>query len=148
MGLDQLAAELPAGARRLREDFPRDGDGMSPDQNRGGKDEGDEQPRADETQEHELGDDFTEDDHGVDEELADEHLEGEESDDEELDDEESDDEDLEEGEKDDLDEDDEELEHVVSAETQEWDGLEAAEAEGEAEKTLASSGGVKHAGSS
>ena len=123
---------------------------MSPDQNRGGKDEGDEQPRADETQEHELGDDFTEDDHGVDEELDDEHLEGEEPDDQGPDDEEPDDEDLEEGEKDDLDEDDEELEHVVSAETQEWDGLEAAEAEGEAEKTLVSSAGdrVKHAGSS
>src|SRR6188472_1419666 len=112
MGLDQLAAELPAGARRLRQDFPRDGDGMSPDQNRGGKDEGDEQPSADETQEHELGDEFTEDDHAVDEEQDDEHLEAEEPDDEE-----PDDEDLEEGEKDDLDEDDEELEHVVSAET-------------------------------
>ena len=32
-------------------------------------------------------------------------------------------------------EDEDELEEVVSAETQEWDGLEAAEAEGEAEKT-------------
>ena len=31
---------------------------MSPDENRGEQDEGDEQPRADETQEHELGDDF------------------------------------------------------------------------------------------
>ena len=124
---------------------------MSPDQNAGATDEGDEQPSADETQEHELGDEFTEDDHGVDEELDDEHLEDdEEPDDEEPDDEEPDDEDLEEGEEDDLDEDDEELEHVVSAETQEWDGLEAAEAEGEAEKTLASSAGdrVKHAGSS
>jgi polyisoprenyl-teichoic acid--peptidoglycan teichoic acid transferase len=136
---------------------------MTPDQQRGGgKDEGDEQPRADETQEHELGDDFTEDadDHGLDEELDDEQLEGEdldadelddeELDDEELDDEEFDDEDLEEDEKDDLEEDDEELEHVVSAETQEWDGLEAAEAEGEAEKTLVSTAGdrVKQAGSS
>ena len=41
---------------------------MSPDRS-GGKDEGEEQPSADETQEYELGDDFTEDDHGVDEEL-------------------------------------------------------------------------------
>src|SRR5205823_5025193 len=32
--------------------------------------------------------------------------------------------------------DEEELEEVVSAETQEWDGLESAEAEGEAEKTM------------
>ena len=114
---------------------------MSPDQNREGKDEGDEQPRADETQEHELGDEFTEDDHAADEVLDDEHPEGE-----KLVDEEPDDEDLEEGEKDDLDEDDEELEHVVSAETQEWDGLEAAEAEGEAEKTLALFAGMNQAG--
>jgi polyisoprenyl-teichoic acid--peptidoglycan teichoic acid transferase len=125
---------------------------MSPDQNPGGgKDEGDEQPRGDETQEHELGD-LTEDadDHGVDEGLDDEHLEGEDLGAEELDDEGLDDADLDEGEKDDLAEDDEELEHVVSAETQEWDGLEAAEAEGEAEKTLVSSAGdrVKQAGSS
>ncbi len=109
---------------------------------RGGKDEGEERPRADDTQEYELGDEVGED------------VDDEQQADEELDDEELGDEDLEEDEDyndaDEPDEHEEELEHVVSAETQEWDGLEAAEAEGEAEKTLVSSAGdrVKQAGSS
>ncbi len=48
------------------------------------------------------------------------------------------------------DEHEDELQEVVSAETQEWDGLEAAEAEGEAEKTVVASTGerVKQAHSS
>ncbi len=99
----------------------------------GGKGNGDEDPRPDETEEYEVGDDLPED---VDDE--------EELDDEDLDDEELDDEDYEEEE---LDEEDE-LEHVVSAETQEWDGLEAAEAEAD-EPTLVGSAAdrVKRAGS-
>ena len=126
---------------------------MSPEQNDGGKGNGDEQPRADETQEFELGDDFIED-------LDDQEADGEEVDDEDVDEEEYDDEDLEdERYEDDEDEDydgeeeldeEDELEHVVSAETQEWDGLEAAETESEADQpTFVASAGerVKQAGS-
>ena len=95
----------------------------------------DEEPRADETQEYELGDDFLEDvdDRG--------RLDEEELDDEDLDEEELEDEDHE-------DDDEDELEQVVSAETQEWDGLEAAEAEAD-EPTLVASAGqrVRQAGS-
>jgi LCP family protein required for cell wall assembly len=115
---------------------------VSPSRKRGGGEgKGEpEEPRADETQEHELGDDFLED-------LDDE----EQPDQEELDEEELDeDEELEEEDEEDeeLDEDDE-LEQVVSAETQEWDGLEAAEAEGAEEKTLVGAAGarIKQAGS-
>ncbi len=91
----------------------------------------DEEPRADETQEYEL---------------EDEDLDDLDSDDEDLDEDELEDEGYEDDEE--LDKGDE-LEHVVSAETQEWDGLEAAEAESEAEKALVASAGdrVKQAGS-
>ena len=101
----------------------------------------DEEPRADETQEYELGDELPE---GVDDEEG--------FDDEDLDEEEPrrgarsyDEEELEDDE--DFDKEDE-LEQVVSAETQEWDGLEAAEAEAD-EPTLVASAGqrVKQAGS-
>ena len=122
---------------------------MSPDENGGEKNQGDEQPRADDTQEHELGDDFRGDtgDEGVDQDEVEE---------EDLDDDEDlEDEDLEEGDyveedDEDLGEHEDELQEVVSAETQEWDGLEAAEAEGEAEKTVVASTGerVKQAPSS
>jgi LCP family protein required for cell wall assembly len=108
----------------------------------------DEEPRADETQEYELGDDFLED--LDDEELDEEDVDEKAVDDEDIDDEDSDDEepDVEEYEEDEeLDEEDE-LEQVISAETQEWDGLEAAEAEAD-EPTLVASAGqrVKQAGS-
>jgi polyisoprenyl-teichoic acid--peptidoglycan teichoic acid transferase len=118
-----------------------------PSRDGGGKGKGnpDEEHRTDETQEYELGDDFLED-------LDDEEVEEEEVDDDELDeedldeDEDPDEEDVEEDEE--LDEEDE-LEQVVSAETQEWDGLEAAEAEGAEEKTLVGAAGqrIKQAGS-
>ena len=107
-----------------------------------GKDEQD--PRPDETQEYELGDDFLEDleeeDEVEDQEEYDEELEGEE--DEEFEDEEYE-------EDDELPEEDE-LEEVVSAETQEWEGLEEAEAAAEAdEPTMVASAGqrVRRAGS-
>jgi len=84
-----------------------------------------EEPRTDDTQEYELGGDFLndadEEEGGREEELAEEELPEE-----------------------------DELERVVSAETQEWEGLEAAEAEAEAdEPTLVASAGrrVKQAGS-
>ena len=132
---------------------------MSPEQKPGNGD--DREPSADETQEWELSDEnldeeeeFPEEDFD-DEELPDEDLDEEDLDEEDLDDEElGDEQDLEgdaEGEVEPSDED--ELEQVVSAQTQEWDGLEAAEAEGEAEreaeKTLVASAGdrVKQAGS-
>ena len=106
----------------------------------------DEEPRADETQEYELGDDFLED--RDDEEVEEEEVDDEDVDDEEdLDEEEDADEDYDDEGDEELDEEDE-LEHVVSAETQEWDGLEAAEAEAD-EPTLVASAGerVKQAGS-
>ena len=121
---------------------------MSPDEKPGGGNgNGDEEPRADETQEHELGDDFAED--VDDEELDEEELEDEDGD---VDDEDLDEEELEDEEDEDEDEepdDEEELEQIVSAETQEWDGLEAAEAEPD-EPTLvtAAADRVKQAGSS
>ena len=136
---------------------------MSP--SRKGRGRGDEEePRADETQEYELGEDFpndVDDEEEVrEEELAEEELPEEElpqdADPEELGDEELDedyeDEDHEEEEYDDEEElpEEDELERVVSAETQEWEGLEAAEAEAEAdEPTLVASAGrrVKQAGS-
>ena len=106
----------------------------------------DEEPRADDTQEYELGDDFLED--RDDEEVEEEEVDDEDVDDEEdLDEEEDADEDYDDEGDEELDEEDE-LEHVVSAETQEWDGLEAAEAEAD-EPTLVASAGerVKQAGS-
>ena len=99
----------------------------------GGKGKGDEDPRRDETQEYELGDDFLEDLDGEDaeEEYEEDELDEEaydedaDFDDEEVDDEEYEDEEVDEEVEE---EEEEELEEVVSAETQEWDGLEAAEA--------------------
>ena len=120
---------------------------MSPDEKGGGADQGDEQPRADDTQEHELGDDFRED-------TGDEEVDQDEVEEEDLDDDDSrpdlEEDDYDEEDDEDLGEHEDELQEVVSAETQEWDGLEAAEAEGEAEKTVvASTGeGVKQAHSS
>jgi LCP family protein required for cell wall assembly len=116
---------------------------VTPDERPGGGNgsgNGDEEPRADETQEHELGDDFIED--VEDEEVGEEELEDDGVDDEALDEEELGDEDEE------LDEEDD-LEQIVSAETQEWDGLEAAEAAPD-EPTMVSSAAdrVKQAGSS
>jgi LCP family protein required for cell wall assembly len=100
---------------------------------KGGKGNGEEENHVDETQEYELED-------VDDEEIEEEEVEDEDIDEQDLDDEELDDEDLE-GE--DYDEDEEvdqedELDQVVSAETQEWDGLEAAEAEAD-EPTLVAS---------
>jgi polyisoprenyl-teichoic acid--peptidoglycan teichoic acid transferase len=119
-----------------------------------------EDPRPDETQEFELGDEFV-DDHddqaaddedlnGVDaeEEHEQEDSEGEgPADQEQADDDGEDEEPPDDGEE--LPEEDE-LERVVTAETQEWEGLEAAEAAGKAEdRTLVASAAqrVKAAGS-
>jgi polyisoprenyl-teichoic acid--peptidoglycan teichoic acid transferase len=114
----------------------------------GGNGNGDEEPRADETQEHKLGDDFIEDvedeEPGKDEEQKEEEDEDEDVDDEVLDEDEPDDEDDEDEELDDEDE----LDQIVSAETQEWDGLEAAEAAPDEPTVVASAADrVKHAGS-
>ncbi|HEX5820587.1 MAG TPA: LCP family protein [Solirubrobacterales bacterium] len=120
---------------------------MTPPKKRGsgGGNGKDEEPRADETQEFELGADFLEDqdDQEADEERVEgENLDEEELDDEDLPDEDYDDEDYEDYEDDEDEED--ELEHVVSAETQEWDGLEAAEAEADADQpTLVASAGQR-----
>jgi LCP family protein required for cell wall assembly len=89
-----------------------------------GNGNGDEEPRPDETHEYELGDDFLGD---LDEEEVEEDEDAEEYDQEELEDEEYEDE--EEYEEDEELPEEDELERVVSAETQEWEGLEAAEAE-------------------
>src|SRR6185312_10818345 len=98
VGLDQLPEQLPARAGGLRQGLPGDGRGMSPDEKGGGTDQGDEQPRADETQEYELGDDFRED-------TADEEADRDEVEEADLDDDEIEDEDLEEA---DYDQDDDE----------------------------------------
>jgi LCP family protein required for cell wall assembly len=109
---------------------------------------GDEPRRPDDTQEFELSDEFSEND---DQESAGEELE------EDFGDQEPDEGDLEEADLDEdlddeeLDEDDEEelsdeekLAQVVSAETQEWEGLEAAEAAADAdESSLIASAGAK-----
>jgi polyisoprenyl-teichoic acid--peptidoglycan teichoic acid transferase len=102
---------------------------------------GDERPRADDTQEYELGEDFLED---IDEdEVDEEQLDDDDLDDDDLDDDDLDDEDVEGEELSDQDE----LDQVVSAPTQEWDGLDAAEAD--PEPTLVASAGAraKQAGS-
>ena len=120
-------------------------------QGSGGGEGNGEEPRADETQEYELGDDFPEDldDQEADEEeVDDEEADEEEVDDEDVDEEEHDDENLEDEQYEDHDEEeyDEEgeLEHVVSAETEEWDGLEAAEVEADANQpTLGASAGQR-----
>lgn len=117
---------------------------MNPAQRGGGAGggNGEDEPRADETQEYELGDDLRSD--VEDEELDEQEHEDEDLDEgaaeDDLDDEEpeddfDDDEDHEGGEH--LDEEDE-LEQIVSAETQEWEGLESAEAEAD-EPTLVAS---------
>jgi LCP family protein required for cell wall assembly len=122
---------------------------VSPD-HQGGNGQGDERQRPDETQEFEVSDELLN-------ESGDEELEPDENDlgeadepeDEDLEDEDLDDEDLDdEGGKEEPSEEDE-LERVVSAETEEWEGLEAAEAEAAEEKTLVASGGarIKRAGS-
>jgi polyisoprenyl-teichoic acid--peptidoglycan teichoic acid transferase len=121
----------------------------------GGNGQGDERQRPDETQEFEVSDKLVnesgdeelepdENDLGEADEPEDEDLDDEELDDEELDDEDLDDE----GDEEELSEEDE-LERVVSAETQEWEGLEAAEAEAAEEKTVVASAGarIKRAGS-
>ena len=105
---------------------PKEGDGRG----RGKKD-----PKPDETQEYELGEDFLAD-ITDEEDLPEEELEEEELEDEEFDEDDVDDEDYEDEEFDD----EEELEEIVSAETQEWDGIDAEE-EAEAEKTLVASTG-------
>jgi polyisoprenyl-teichoic acid--peptidoglycan teichoic acid transferase len=109
------------------------------------KGNGDEDNHVDETQEHELGDDFVEEDDEVraEEDVVDDPGANE----DDLADEEYDDEDVPDEDDEPLDEEDE-LEQVISAETQEWEGLEAAEAEAD-EPTLVASAGqrVKQAGS-
>ncbi len=122
---------------------------MSPEQEGGGRGE---DPRPDETQEFQLGDDFrdeSEDKHAEDMQLENEPAgddghdveEGEEDDDHG--DEEAEDEQGEgDGDEPELHEEDQ-LERVVSAETQEWEGLEAAEAAGKAEdRTLVARAGT------
>ena len=137
VGLDHLAAQLPPGARGLREALPRDGRGMSPERRAAERTERRE-PRADETQEHELGDDFARTT-GDGRTTRTRSTSGSAADDD--------------------------LERTrtsttrtstrtrtrsststrtsstrsISAETQEWDGAEAAEAHGEAEQTLVAS---------
>jgi LCP family protein required for cell wall assembly len=128
----------------------------------GGNGEGEERQRPDETDEFEISDEPLEkpadEQHGPDEDdladadepegdlddadLEEEGLEEEDLDEEDLDEEELDEEEPEDKGEDELLEEDE-LERVVSAETQEWDGLEAAEAEGAEEKTLVASAGTR-----
>ncbi|HKH22793.1 MAG TPA: LCP family protein [Solirubrobacterales bacterium] len=115
---------------------------------------GDQDPRPDDTQEFELGDEFQDDadreDHEerAEEEPADDGPEGEIHDEEPADDEahaepaHDEPEDLPE---------EEELAQIVSAETQEWEGLEAAEAEADADQptwVASATARVKRAGSS
>ncbi len=105
-------------------------------------------PPSDRTEEYELGDDFDEEELPAEDELAaEEALEQEELDGEQLEDDEAEGE-LDEDEEPASDEEDE-LTQVISAETQEWDGLEEAERQGEAEKTFVRSaaGAVAGAGS-
>jgi polyisoprenyl-teichoic acid--peptidoglycan teichoic acid transferase len=113
----------------------------------GGKGRG-RRSRPEDTQEYELGEDFLkgpQDEEEFDEtEPSEEDLDEEEFDEDDLD-EDLDDEDLDE---EPLDEDDE-LQTVISAETQEWDGLEAAEASADEPTVVASAGEkIKQAGSS
>ena len=113
-------------------------------------------PRSDRTEEYELGDDFLSelDEEGAEEEpaaedelVAEQGPEHEGPDDEEL--EEDGPEQDEDEDEQPADEDEDELTQVISAETQEWDGLEEAERQGEAEKTFVRSaaGAVAGAGS-
>jgi len=119
---------------------------MSPADN-GGEGRRDQENNGDETQEHELGGEFLDD-------AEDDEVEAQQGDEDDLDEEYEDGDLVDEAVGDEEHEDDEELdeedelEHVVSAETQEWDGLEAAEAEPD-EPTLVGSATerVRHAGS-
>jgi polyisoprenyl-teichoic acid--peptidoglycan teichoic acid transferase len=143
---------------------------MAPAKKGGGNGGGGKKPRADETSEYELGDDFLAD---IDDENEDpEDLEDEEFDDEDLEDEDFDDEDFDDEDEEDFEEDDledeeldeedlededlededldeeelpeeDELEEIVSAETQEWDGLDAAEDDAAEEKTLVATAGAR-----
>src|SRR5262249_53796422 len=62
MGLDQLASQLPQRPRGLRQGVPGDGAGlMTPAKQGGGKGGGKRKPKADDTREYELGDDFLSD---------------------------------------------------------------------------------------
>ena len=127
---------------------------MSPSRKAGGRGD-EEEPRPDETQEYELGEEFL-DDIDDEEEVREEELADEELRKKELardaDPEEIGDEDLDEADEDEeYDDEEDELERVVSAETQEWEGLEAAEAESERdEPTLVASAAqrVRRGGSS
>ena len=95
-----------------------------------------EPPPSEGTEEYELGEDFLAE---LDEEGAEEAPETEEelAAEQELADEELDQAEQEEPDEDEVPEEEEdELTQVISAETQEWEGLEAAEQKGEAEKTL------------
>jgi LCP family protein required for cell wall assembly len=107
-----------------------------------GKGRPDEEPRADDTQEYQLGDDFLEDvdeGKGEEEEPEEDDLGDDEDSEEDLDEEDYEDEDVDE---------EDELEHVVSAQTQEWDGLDAAEAQPDEPTVVASAADrVKQAGS-
>jgi LCP family protein required for cell wall assembly len=112
---------------------------VSPER-KGGNGQGDEAQRPDETQEFDLGDEFRDD---ADQEPRDEQQPNEDLGDQEpdqsdpeggeVDEEDVDEEDLDEAGEDVGDEpsDEEKLAQVVSAETQEWEGLEAAEASAE-----------------
>jgi LCP family protein required for cell wall assembly len=113
---------------------------------------GEDEPRPDDTEEFQLSDEVVDD---VDDEQPDEQdLEDEELDEEDLHEEDVAEQDLAEedladdgSDEDELPEEDE-LEQVVSAETQEWDGLEAAEAEAEEPTVIAAAGQrIKSAGS-
>jgi LCP family protein required for cell wall assembly len=109
----------------------------------GEKKNGDEEPR-DETQEYELPEDLDG------EEVDEEEVDDEDVKDDDVDDEDAEDEDLD-GEEDEDDEEldeEDELEQVVSAPTQEWEGLEAAEASADEPTLIASATErVKQAGS-
>jgi polyisoprenyl-teichoic acid--peptidoglycan teichoic acid transferase len=136
---------------------------VSPER-QGGNGQGDEDQRSDETQEFQLGDEFREEDDKEprgeepgeetgDEEPNEGDLEEADGDEEDLDEEDLDEEhldhDQDEDEAPEL-SDEEKLAQVVSAETQEWEGLEAAEAAADAdEPTVVASAGakIKQAGS-
>jgi LCP family protein required for cell wall assembly len=112
-----------------------------------GKGGGEDEPRPDDTEEFQLSDEVVDD--VDDEQPAEQDLDDEELDEEDVADQDLAEEDLADdgSDEDELPEEDE-LEQVVSAETQEWDGLEAAEAEAE-EPTVVGAAGqrIKRAGS-
>jgi LCP family protein required for cell wall assembly len=112
-----------------------------------GKGGGEDEPRPDDTEEFQLSDEVVDD--VDDEQPAEQDLDDEELDEEDVADQDLAEEDLADdgSDEDELPEEDE-LEQVVSAETQEWDGLEAAEAEAQ-EPTVVGAAGqrIKRAGS-